>query len=189
MLITLSMDGVLKMHNLITGKPDRKLNLGGTISCFSWNQNSDTMVYATYQASKLTMIDMEGRELWVKPSDNWMHDASWSPDGNQLMVVASYSPVQIYSKNGELLCSLRGIADPYGAEEAKWSPNSKYIAAMGNNGLLHFYDTQPIFPLNESPVSYLMITLIVILGLVNLLSKWITPGTSISQLRVKGWRI
>jgi WD40 repeat protein len=165
-LISLSMDGDLKIHDLTTAQPALEMSLGTTISCFSWNRDQDRIIYATFQAMNLTMINMEGLPLWVKPFDNWIHEASWSPDGNQIMIVVSYSPIQVLSKHGKVLCNLTGITDPFGADEAKWSPDSKYIAAMGNNGLLYFYDATQVTRLPEhEEAAIVSILILLILGL------------------------
>jgi len=72
---------------------------------------------------------------------------------------------------GVPLCRLTGGWTPRGAEEARWSPDSRYIAGMGGNGILYLYDADPILGLGEEYTTSLCLACLSFLVLVTLTTR------------------
>jgi len=99
-----------------------------------------------------------------------VRDIGWSPDGSQLAFgqvsvsgSVAMSVVMIVSRWGVPLCNLTGHQQ---LDVVEWSPNGRYLATGGYDGILTIYDARPISEMRERP--FVVVLVVVSLAILTL---------------------
>jgi WD40 repeat protein len=107
-----------------------------TLNTIEWSPDGTQLAFV--ESGKVKII--EGEEVVELPIPNYVHNLDWSPDG-QFLVTSSNSDPKVYiwrSSNWNLVGEIGNHM--FRTDNAKYSPDGKYLATSGATGVLFLRD-------------------------------------------------
>ncbi len=104
----------------------------------AWSPDCVSIAMTTFDTDAkeghIYLVDMKGNTIWDRAMTPRAYHVSWSPDGSQLAFSIGYQSM-VLSGAGGPVCNLTGDAGL-----VEWSPDGRYIATGGFEGVLRLYD-------------------------------------------------
>jgi len=158
-LVSGSYDGCVKVWDMTSGTLSNSFKLGDSVLAASINPDTGLVAAVVYGAEvgiRCLVIDVKGSVIWTQDVAAASGNIAWSPDGRYLVVPTLQGKI-VYSRWGYGLCNL---SQPTWVDRVQCSPDGRYIASGGYDGVLRIYDAEPIAHIPESLAACLVVVLL-----------------------------